>query len=211
MALDVVRVRERLPQREVVWLETTGSTMVEAARLAAAGCPQGTVVVAEEQTAGQGRHGRSWHSEKGAGLYVSIVLRPQLPAGSILTLTLALGLATQEAMLHATGIACDLKWPNDILAGGKKCAGILAQRTGEAVISGIGINVNQETFPADIRGLATSLRMLSGRVQSREDLLVHLLLSVDKYTKLLHEEGSRWIIGLFSRASRKGRDHAAGS
>jgi len=211
MALDVVRVRERLPQREVVWLETTGSTMVEAARLAAAGCPQGTVVVAEEQTAGQGRHGRSWHSEKGAGLYVSIVLRPQLPAGSILTLTLALGLATQEAILHATGIACDLKWPNDILAGGKKCAGILAQRTGEAVISGIGINVNQETFPADIRGLATSLRMLSGRVQSREDLLVHLLLSVDKYMKLLHEEGSPWIIGLFSRASRKGRDHAAGS
>jgi BirA family transcriptional regulator, biotin operon repressor / biotin---[acetyl-CoA-carboxylase] ligase len=211
MALDVVRVRERLPQREVVWLDTTDSTMVDAARLAAAGCPQGTVVVAEEQTAGQGRHGRSWHSEKGAGLYVSIVLRPQLPAGSILTLTLALGLAAQEAILHATGIACDLKWPNDILAGGKKCAGILAHRTGDAVITGIGINVNQETLPADIRGLATSLRVLSGRVQSREDLLVHLLLSVDKYATLIHEEGSQRVIGLFLRASRKGRDHAAGS
>jgi BirA family biotin operon repressor/biotin-[acetyl-CoA-carboxylase] ligase len=211
MALDVVGVRERLPQREVVWLETTGSTMAAAARLAASGCQDGTAVVAEEQTAGQGRHGRRWHSERSSGLYVSIVMRPELPPESLLTLTLALGLATQEAILRATGISCGLKWPNDILACGKKCAGILTRRTGAAVIAGIGVNVNQESFPADLRGLATSLKMVSGHVESREDILVQLLLSVEEYSKLLHEQGSQWIIGLYSRASRKGRNHVAGS
>jgi len=211
MFLDAGSVRARLPEREVVWLETTGSTMAEAARLAAAGCREGTAVVAEEQTAGQGRHGRTWHSQKGAGLYVSIVLRPELPPDSLLTLTLALGLAAQEAILGVTGIPTSLKWPNDVLAGGRKCAGILVQRTGEAVIAGIGVNVNQKIFPADLQGLATSLRMESGRVQSREDLLVDLLLSVDKYTSLLREQGSQWIIGLYSRASRRGGNHAAGA
>jgi BirA family biotin operon repressor/biotin-[acetyl-CoA-carboxylase] ligase len=211
MALDVVRVRERLPGREVVWLETTGSTMADAAQLAAAGCPDGTVVVAEEQTAGEGRQGRRWHSEKGAGLYVSIVLRPVLPAESLLTLALALGLAAREAILEATGISCELKWPNDLLAGGRKCAGILAQRTPEAVIAGIGINVNQESFPAELGGRATSLRMQSGRVESREDLLVNLLLSADKHMKLLHEEGSRRIIAMYARACRRGGNHAAGA
>ena len=211
MALDVVFVREQLPEREVVWLETTASTLLDAARMAAAGCPGGTAVVAEEQTAGQGRHGRSWHSEKSSGLYLSVVLRPELPAGSILSITLALGLAAQDAIDQATGVACELKWPNDLLAGGRKCAGILTQRRGAAVIAGIGINVNQETFPEELQGVATSLRMVSGRVQSREDLLVRVLLSVDRYMKLLQAKGSRWIIGQYSLASRKGKDHAARS
>ncbi len=211
MALDVALVRERLPLREVVWLETTSSTMLDAARLAAEGCKDGTAVVAEEQTAGQGRQGRIWHSEKGAGLYVSIVMRPELPPQSLTPLTLALGLAAREAILKACGIACGLKWPNDVVAGGKKCAGILTQTTKGAVITGIGINVNQEAFPAELQGQATSLRMVSGYLQSREELLIQLLLAVDRYSKLLREEGAHGVIAQYARAAGKGGNHAAGS
>ncbi len=210
MLLDAGSVRARLPEREVVWLETTGSTMTEAARLLAAGCREGTAVVAEEQTAGQGRQGRGWHSEKGAGLYVSIILHPLLPPDSLPALPLALGLAAQEAILRATGIACELKWPNDVLAGGKKCGGILARTAGGAVICGIGINVNQEAFPAELAGVATSLKLVSGLAQSREDLLVSLVLSVDKFSKLLREEGRERIIGRYTRASRSLRKNLLG-
>ena len=211
MPLDAGSVRARLPRHELIWLESTGSTMTEAARLAASGCPDGTVVGADAQTGGQGRHGRSWHSEKDTGLYVSIVLRPELQPEALSALTLALGLATREAILDATGIACDLKWPNDVLAGGKKCAGILAQGTRAAVIAGIGVNVNQECLPAEIESTATSLRLVSGRPHSREDLLVQLLLSIGRFTTMLREEGSEPVIRLYSEVARKGKDHAAGS
>ncbi len=211
MPLDAGSVRARLPGREIVWLETTGSTMAEAARLAASGCPNGTIVGAEEQTSGQGRHGRSWYSEKGSGLYVSIVLRPELPPEALSALTLALGLAAREAILEATGIACDLKWPNDLVADGRKCAGILTHATGSAAITGIGINVNQERFPAELMNTATSLRLVSGHEHSREELLVQLVLSVDRFTSLLRKEGSGLIIRLYSEAAKKGHDHAAGS
>lgn len=211
MPLDAGSVRARLPHRELVWLDTTGSTMTEAARLAAAGCPEGTVVGADEQTAGQGRHGRSWHSEKDAGLYISVVLRPELPPAALTSLTLALGLATREAILDATGISCDLKWPNDLLAGGKKCAGILAQGTPAAVIAGVGINVNQDSFPGELASTATSLRLVSGRPHSREDLLVRLLLSIDRFAEVLQKEGNERIFRLYSEAARKGVVHASGS
>ena len=180
MPFDADLVRARVPERAIVWLESTASTMTVAAQLAAEGCVPGTVVVAEEQTAGQGRHGRRWHSEKCAGLYVSIILGRGLPPDSLQSLTLALGLATREAILLATGVSCELKWPNDLLVGGRKCAGILVQRTAAAVIAGIGVNVNQERFPVDLEASATSLRMASGKEHSREDLLVHLLAAVDK-------------------------------
>jgi BirA family biotin operon repressor/biotin-[acetyl-CoA-carboxylase] ligase len=125
MALDIERVRRSLPQRIVHYYETLSSTMAEGARLAQAGCATGSAVVAGEQTAGQGRYGRSWHSEKDAGLYISIVLRPVLPTDALPALTLALGLATAEAIARVTGLGCDLRWPNDVMLGGLKVAGIL--------------------------------------------------------------------------------------
>ncbi|HSW50143.1 MAG TPA: hypothetical protein VLH09_08210, partial [Bryobacteraceae bacterium] len=145
------------------------------------------------------------------GLYVSVVLRPQLAQEVLSSLTLALGLATREAILDATGVSCDLKWPNDLLADAKKCAGILAQGTPAAVIAGVGINVNQERFPGELAGTATSLRLVSGRPHSREDLLVRLLLSIDKFTALVREDGSERVIRLYSEAAKKGVVHAAGS
>lgn len=201
MPLDIERVRERLPDREVVWFDTAGSTMTEAAFLAARGCASGTVVVAEEQTAGHGRYGREWHSERGSGLYCSVVLRPGLRPESLPVLTLALGLAAAEAIARSAGVASDLRWPNDVLAGGRKCAGILTQLADGAVIAGIGINVNHESLPDDLARIATSLRIVTGRMHSREDLLVQLLESIDAYCRVLVEDGREQVLRLFSQAS----------
>src|SRR6202140_1339449 len=169
-----------------VRLRSTGSTMKDAAALAARGEVPGTGVVAEEQTAGIGRHGHSWHSESTGGLYLSIVLRTALAADALPVLTMALGLATQRAVDDVAGVACDLRWPNDLLLNEKKLAGILVQTTdGQttdvqaadapatrgALIGGIGVNVNQTDFPQDIRSIATSLRIETAREHSRDELL----------------------------------------
>ncbi len=175
--------------------------MAEAAKLASAGCASGTVVVAEEQTAGQGRHRRTWFSERESGLYVSTVLRLDIPEESSRVLSMALGLATAEAIARATDLRPDLRWPNDVLIGEKKCAGILVQVEPEALISGIGINVNQASFPAEIAAIATSLRLAAGRWQSRELLLIHLLETVDSFTRMLAEGGRNPVLGMFARSS----------
>lgn len=148
----------------LVYRVTTESTMNDAAALAASGEPHGTIVLAEEQTAGRGRFGRAWYSERGAGLYFSMILRPPLPAAAAPMLTLAAGLAVREAASQVTGLDADIRWPNDVLLGGKKCAGILLELTAEPerikwVILGIGINVNQSVLPAELAGEATSLRI----------------------------------------------------
>jgi BirA family transcriptional regulator, biotin operon repressor / biotin---[acetyl-CoA-carboxylase] ligase len=175
--------------------------MTEASRLAEAGAPSGTVVGAEEQTAGHGRHGRSWHSEPGSGLYVSIILRRQYTPATLPVVTLALGLAAREAILKAADVTCDLRWPNDVLIESKKCAGILTQLEGSAIIAGIGINVNHSSFPVELSGIATSLRIASGRVQSREALLRQLLPSIDRYCGQLEKDGREPILEMFARAS----------
>src|SRR5580700_6084672 len=174
--------RSQMPDRRIEWHNVIGSTMTEASQLAAAGVPSGTLVGAEEQTAGQGRHGRVWHSEPGSGLYVSIIIRRMFTPATLPVVTLALGLAAREAILKATDLACDLRWPNDVLIqtknGAGKCAGILTQlessADSSAIIAGIGINVNHSSFPTELTGIATSLRIASGCVQSRERLLLEL-------------------------------------
>jgi len=165
-----------LPGRTVHWFESIGSTMTVAAELAHQGCVHGTVVVADEQTAGIGRHGHSWHSPRGAGLYVSIVLRHPKAAPMLM---LALGLATREAIVETTGLQSDLRWPNDVLLRGRKCAGVISQIDDGAIIAGIGINVSQTTFPEEID--ATSL-LLAGATPRREDLLVNLAHAVDRWS-----------------------------
>lgn len=201
MSLDVCFVRECLPGRALRYFDTIDSTMHEAALLAEAGYRSGTAVVANHQSTGQGRHGHSWHSEKGAGLYVSVVLRPELPPESLPILTLALGLATAEAIARTTGLGCDLRWPNDVLLNGKKVAGVLVQLQEGAVIAGIGINVRQISFPPELQRTATSLWIESGLWHSREDMLVCLLQAVDSFCKMLVEAGREAILKLFSRSS----------
>jgi BirA family biotin operon repressor/biotin-[acetyl-CoA-carboxylase] ligase len=201
MPFDVEWVRSRLPDRQIDWHASIGSTMAEAGRLAASSCASGTIVGAEEQTAGQGRYGRTWHSEPGSGLYISTVLRYQLSSRTIPLVTLALGLATVEAILKATDIACDLRWPNDVLVHSKKCGGILTQLEGSAIIAGIGINVNHLEFPTELNPFATSLRLASGKQHSRERLLLELMSSIDSYGSLLERDGPEPILRMFSCAS----------
>lgn len=201
MPLDLERIRASFPDREIHWFETIGSTMTEASRLATDGCASGTTVVTERQTAGQGRLGRNWHSERETGLYVSVVLRLSLPPDTLPVVTLALGLAVQDAIAQAAGISCDLRWPNDVMAGGKKCAGILVQLLDDTIIAGIGINVNQSGFPEAIGTTATSLRIVSGRSHSREALLSQLLETVDSFCRLLVEEGKGQVLRLYCRNS----------
>jgi BirA family biotin operon repressor/biotin-[acetyl-CoA-carboxylase] ligase len=114
---------------------------------------------------------------------------------------LALGLATQEAIAETAGLAADLRWPNDVILNGKKCAGILALLEGTAIVAGIGINVNHTKFPADIEPLATSLCLEGHRGVSRENLLVALLKAVDASVRILSENGPPAILDMFTRAS----------
>jgi BirA family biotin operon repressor/biotin-[acetyl-CoA-carboxylase] ligase len=168
ISLDIDRLRRAFPDRTIHYYESIDSTMT-----AATGLPIGDVVLAEEQTAGQGRHGHSWHSAAGDGIYCSLVL-PQTPL-----LTLALGLATHTAIFEATGLVCDLRWPNDLMLADRKVAGILVQAVGGNAIAGIGINVNHADFPADVAEFATSLRLAGGRALHREDILLALLPAID--------------------------------
>jgi BirA family biotin operon repressor/biotin-[acetyl-CoA-carboxylase] ligase len=165
-------------------LQTTESTMLDAAHLAAEGAPHGTAVVAERQTRGIGRHGHSWDSQID-GLYLSIVLR--LPTAQPI-LTMALGLAVQRAVNDLASVATDIRWPNDIMLNERKLVGIMIQTAGEALIAGIGINVNQPSFPEDIRGLATSLRMETGQEHDREQLLRRVLAEVMRCAALPKRE-----------------------
>jgi BirA family transcriptional regulator, biotin operon repressor / biotin---[acetyl-CoA-carboxylase] ligase len=164
----------------VHYYRTIDSTMTAASVL-----PLGSIVLAEEQTAGQGRHGHSWHSEPFAGIYCSIVLSPTP------LLTLALGLATAEAI----GVPCDLRWPNDIMIGNKKTAGILVNLVDGKAITGIGINVNHTALPPELE--ATSLRLAAGRALAREPILNALFDAVPAYTALPPED----ILRLFTKAS----------
>jgi len=199
-SFDLAAVRERLAGRRVEWHASIDSTMTAAAKLARVGHAAGTLVVADEQTAGIGRHGHSWHSEPGAGLYLSFLLRPPAGNGALPLVMLALGLATQDAITWTSGLAPDLRWPNDVLLGGKKCAGILAQMEGEAIIAGIGINVHHAEFPDEIRELATSLAMAGAQV-SREDLVVALAQAIDEHMEILATDGPPAILDMFTRAS----------
>jgi len=163
--------------------------------------PPGSAVVAEEQTAGQGRHGHSWHSEPGSGLYCSMALDLPLAPEQMPVVTLALGLATVEAIARVADLRCDIRWPNDVMSGTRKVAGILVQLAGTKPVAGIGINVNHREFPPDIASLATSLRLAAGREISRERLLAALLPCVDAFCKMLVEGGKEKIIEAFTRCS----------
>ena len=195
MSLDIQFVRDQFPTRDIHYFDTVDTTM----RIAAQAATPGTTVIADEQTAGQGRHGHAWHSEKALGLYLSVVLSRQQESAP--TLTMALGLAVAEAISSATGLLCDLRWPNDVMIGGKKAAGILAQLAESGAVAGIGINVNHQRFSRELADEATSLRLESGREQSREQILVALLPAVDRYAALLSEGGPDPILDLFSRRS----------
>jgi BirA family biotin operon repressor/biotin-[acetyl-CoA-carboxylase] ligase len=180
--MDIERLRREFPARRIDYYPAVDSTM-----RAAVGLLPGSVVLAGQQTAGQGRHGRQWHSEPASGIYCSVVLKPA-PA-----LTLALGLATADAIARSTGLVCDLRWPNDVMLAGKKVAGILVQNA----IAGIGINVNHTWFPPELASEATSLRLHTGAPVSSTGIILHLLPAIDAFVNLDKDS----ILRLFARTS----------
>jgi len=184
-----------------LWLRTTASTMKDAAILAAQGEPHGTVVVAEEQSTGIGRQGHTWHSEPGAGLYISIILRLPLAPDALPVLTMALGLAVQRAVRLVAGADCDIRWPNDLLLNEKKVAGILVQSTEAALIAGIGLNVSQKNFPGDLSQTATSLLIATGKEHSKDALLDQIVDDSIHYARVLAERGIAPILEQFATRS----------
>ena len=142
------------------------------------------MVVADHQSAGRGRRGHTWFSPPGAGLYVSVVLAPATarvdPPRATMLLTLAAGVAIAEGVEAATGLAADLKWPNDLLASGKKLCGILAEGGGETVVLGYGVNVLESAFPPELRDRATSLQTELGRVVERDAVLDETLAALSR-------------------------------
>lgn len=173
-----------------------GSTNTAAMGAAAEGAPEGSVFLAEEQLAGRGRGSNSWQSPRSTGIYCSVVVRPTLPPSEVLVLSLAAGLAVRAAIQQVDSRATpDLKWPNDVLIDGKKVCGILTEMNAEAtrvryVVVGVGINVNQASFPKDLA--ATSLRLVTGSEWSRVELVAALLKSLDReYRQLLEDSDAR--------------------
>src|SRR5580704_2442279 len=174
----------------------TGSTNTAAMAAVSVGAPEGSVFLAEEQTAGRGRGSHTWQSARSAGVYCSVVLRPALPPSEVLVLALAAGLAARAAIEYVDSrVNVDLKWPNDVLINGKKVCGILTEMNAEPtrvryVVVGIGINVNQASFPKELS--ATSLRLTTGSEWSRVEVAAALLKSLDQeYRALVEDDDAR--------------------
>lgn len=194
--------------KEVYFYEKTGSTNIDAKRLAEGGALHGTIVVAEEQTDGRGRRGRSWQAPAGSNIYFSIVLRPEFATERASMLTLVMAVSVARAVREQCGLEAQIKWPNDIVVNKKKVCGILTEMTLEAraidyVIVGVGINVNQNKFPEEIRETATSLYQESKTAFPRETLLQKVLefFEADYETflktedmSLLMEEYNVWLV-----------------
>jgi len=181
-----------------------GSTNAAAMEAAAAGESEGAVFFAEQQTAGRGRGGNSWESAPSDGIYCSVVLRPQLSPADALLLSLIAGLAVVEAVEETTGLHPDLRWPNDVLIEERKFCGILTEMNAEAtrvryVVVGIGINVNQSSFPAELDPIATSLRLAAGHEWSRVQLAAALLKSLDVWYRKLVAGGAEGRAGIFQQ------------
>ncbi|HJU56587.1 MAG TPA: biotin--[acetyl-CoA-carboxylase] ligase [Pyrinomonadaceae bacterium] len=195
------------PRPVILRFDSLPSTNTEAARQAASGAPEGLCVVAREQTRGRGRRERVWVSPMDAGLYLSIVLRPAALAPDAWPLiTLMAALAVHEALAQTCALDADIKWPNDIVAGGRKLCGILAETietgTGRAVILGIGVNLDDRAFPPELKETAASVASLTGNAPDAETLLQSLLGAVfRRYAALQAAGGGREIIDAWSRRS----------
>jgi BirA family transcriptional regulator, biotin operon repressor / biotin---[acetyl-CoA-carboxylase] ligase len=186
------------------------STNSVAMALGEHGEPHGTLVLAEEQTAGRGRAGHAWHSEKTSGIYMTVLLRPPISPQQAPLITLTAGLAAREALLEQTGLTPDLRWPNDLLFGHKKFCGILTEMNAEQdrihfVAVGIGINVNHERIPGALSSIATSLRIETKRAHSRIEIVARLLRHLDSYYNRFLNEGPEAIVARFCEVSSYAR------
>lgn len=179
--------------REVLYFDETDSTNTELKKAAEKDAPHGTLAVADYQTMGKGRRGRSWTSPHGVGIWMSILLRPRLHPSCASMLTLVAALAVAEGIEEVCGLESKIKWPNDIVVNGKKVCGILTEMSTELecinyVVVGIGINANAEVFPEGIREIATSLLLETGSRVGRSRLIGAVMKAMEKYYGLFLEK-----------------------
>jgi BirA family biotin operon repressor/biotin-[acetyl-CoA-carboxylase] ligase len=202
------RLRSQTLGKNLFHFFSVDSTNAFASRLLNHGrnVADGTVIIAESQTAGKGRRGRSWYSEQENGLYFSLVLHPRIPPAFAPLFTLGTAVAIHNAVERSTGLQVDIKWPNDLLINGRKFCGILAEMRAEfdrvnSLIIGVGLNVNHAELPADIAESATSLRMASGRTHSRIEIMVEILEEFENLLARFEKSGPGTIIDLWTRYS----------
>lgn len=204
---------------KIVFENEVDSTNRLARDLAISGAVEGTLVIAESQSGGRGRKGRNWYSPPGEGIYVSLVLRPRFQPAEAPKMTLLAGVALAETLIPIVPSRVTIKWPNDVLAGGKKVAGILIEVSTDIdsigyMIVGVGLNVNTPTgrFPAELRERATSLATESGRTVDRTEILRAFLERLERYYDLIGREGFSPVIErwreLSDMAGRRVRVHS---
>ena len=190
---DILSVEEiesslnsRWAGKPVVYFDETDSTNNQAKRLAETGASHGTLVAAESQTGGKGRRGRPWSAPRGVGIWMSLLLRPDIHPADASMITLISALAVADGIREVSGLDSVIKWPNDVVVSGKKVCGILTEMSSEIdhvnyVVPGIGINVNTESFPEDIRQVATSIYLETGRKENRSRLIGAILRHYEQY------------------------------
>lgn len=193
-------------QPTILRFDSIDSTNLEAIRQAKLGAPEGLCIVAREQTRGRGRLNRSWQSPKDAGLYFSIVLRPQLEMSAWPLITLMAALAVSDALMKACDLRVDIKWPNDVCVRDRKLSGILAEtidaESGPAAIIGIGINLKADSLPATVNDLATSVEAATVRPPNLERVLDELVRAIgERYELLQSSSGGEHTIREWCAAS----------
>ncbi len=193
--------------KDVFYQETMDSTNTTAKELARTGAAHGTLVVAESQTAGRGRRGRTWISDPGSGIFATLVLRPQLPPDRIPLLTMTVGVAVVQTLRQLGLGDAWLKWPNDVWVGGRKMVGILAEMSGQIdqvdwVVAGFGINTHQTDFPGDLAAKATSFLRETGQQVQRAHLLMEVLRRLEQLLPLLEQPTVQPLLNLFREFDR---------
>jgi BirA family biotin operon repressor/biotin-[acetyl-CoA-carboxylase] ligase len=197
--LSVFVVKSMPLHSQIVRFDSVDSTNLEAMRQAKAGAPEGLGIVAREQTNGRGRLDRVWQSPKDAGLYFSMILRPQLEMSSWPLITLMTALAVSDALMKACGLRADIKWPNDLCINDRKLCGILAETVetelGPAAIVGIGINLRANSLPATVSDLATSVEAVTGWQPDNERVLEEIMKAIgERYELLQSSQGDEHTI-----------------
>ncbi|PZE21917.1 biotin--[acetyl-CoA-carboxylase] ligase [Paenibacillus xerothermodurans] len=192
----LARLRTQVLGRQIRYYDQIDSTQIKAHELVDQGAEEGVLVVAEQQTAGRGRMGRKWHSPQGKGIWMSLVLKPRIPLHFAPQLTLLVAVALCRTIRRVTSLPVGIKWPNDLLVDGKKVSGILLESSAEEeklqyVIVGVGISANlrEQDYTDELKPIATSLSIASGRTIDRTELLSEFLYDLEKLYELYHEAG----------------------
>lgn len=217
-------LRTKIIGKELRLFPELASTNTRAMEMASQGAPEGTAVIAETQSAGKGRLGRKWISPKG-NLYVSVVLRPEVPTHKAPLVTLMGAVAAASAIRAGTGLSAQIKWPNDILIAGKKVSGLLTEMSAEPdrvkyIVLGIGIDVNMDLceLPAEIRSMSTTLAAETGALVDRTALVQQLLWELDRWYKVflsntatIISEWTSLTMTIGKRVAVSGGDHLEGT